>query len=186
MARGGSRWGAGRPAHRLKAENAISLDVNYLARNGYLDDGNWKRLYWRQYGEETANGLTKAYENYISFHIGLSTHWLFLTQTPCHLGGSRRWFICPSCQRRIGVLYMRNKRFGCRTCQKVSYQSQSGDAEDRMVWKYHTLSDKLLNWKFKKSVRFNRTYDKYLDVSWRFDDIVQRGLERIAMADGGG
>ena len=79
---------------------------------------------------------------------------------------------------------MRNKRFGCRTCQKVSYQSQSGDAEDRMVWKCHTLSDKLLNWKLKKSVRFNRTYDKYLDVSWRFDDIVQRGLERIAMADG--
>ena len=69
MARGGSRSGAGRPAHRLKAENAISLDVNYLARNGYLDDGNWKRLYWRQYGEERANGLTKAYENYITFHI---------------------------------------------------------------------------------------------------------------------
>ena len=51
------------------------------------------------------------------------------------------------------------------------------------LWKYHTLSDKLLNWKFKKSVRYNRIYDKYLDVSWRFDVIVQRGLQRIAMAD---
>jgi len=52
-----------------------------------------------------------------------------------------------------------------------------------MVWKYHTISDKLLNWKFKKSVRYNRIYDKYLDVAEQFDVLVDRCLQRIAMAD---
>lgn len=185
MARGGARWGAGRPAHRLKAENAIALDVNYLSRNGHLDDGNWKRLYWRQYDETHLDGLIKAFDRHITIDFGATTHWLFLTQTPCHLGGHRRWFICPSCQNRMGILYLRNRRFGCRSCQKISYQSQSGDAEDRMVWKYHSLSDKVFNWKFRKAARFNRTYDKFLDVADRFEDLVDRGFQRIAMADSG-
>ena len=184
MARGGARWGAGRPAHRLKAENAIALDVNYLSRNGHLDDGNWKRLFWRQYGEERMQGLVKAFDHHITLDIGATTHWLYLTQTPCHLGGHRRWFICPSCQNRMGVLYLRNRRFGCRTCQKISYQSQSGDAEDRMVWRYHTLYDRVFNWKFKKAARFNRTYDKFLNVAEQFEDLGDRVLEQFAMADG--
>lgn len=185
MSRGGSRRGAGRPAHRLKADSATRLDVNYLARNGYLIDGNWKRLYWSQYGEVCMTGLIKAFDLHISVDIGSNTHWLYLTQTPCHLGGHRRWFICSTCQNRMAVLYLRKNRFGCRTCQKISYQSQSGDAEDRLVWRYHALSDKLFNWKFRKSARYDRTYNKFLDVAWQFEDLVDRGLQRIAMADRG-
>ena len=52
-----------------------------------------------------------------------------------------------------------------------------------MVWKYHLLSDKVFNWKFKKSVRFNRTYDKFLDVAEQFEDLVDLGYRQIAMAD---
>ena len=66
MARGGTRWGAGRPAHRLKAENAVFLNVNYLSKNGYLDEGNWKRLRWSLYGKEFVNGLIRAHEQHIS------------------------------------------------------------------------------------------------------------------------
>lgn len=62
MGKGGSRQRAGRPAHRLKAENASALDVAYLARHGHLDEGNWKRLYWRQYGEIRLEGLVKAFD----------------------------------------------------------------------------------------------------------------------------
>lgn len=185
MARGGARWGAGRPAHRLKAEDTTALDVNYLAKNGYLIDGNWKRVYWKRLDEIRLTGLIKASDRHITIDIGSTSHCLFLTQTSCHLGGYRHWFVCPSCQNRMGVLYLRNRCFGCRRCQKISYQSQSGDVEDRMVWKYHSLSDKVFNWKFRKAARFNRTYDKFLDVAEQFDDLVDRGLQRIAMTDGG-
>ena len=185
MARGGARWGAGRPAHRLKAENAISLNVNYLSRNGHLDEGNWKRLHWCQYAKERLNGLIKAHEHHITVDLGLDTHWLFLTHTPCHLGGQRRWFVCPNCNKRSGILYLRNRCFGCRTCQKISYQSQSGDAEDRLVWTYHTLYDKVFNWKSKRAARFKRTYDKFINVAGQFEELVDRRLWRVAMADRG-
>ncbi len=73
MAKGGSRLGAGRPAHKLKAENASALDVAYLSRHGHLDAGNWKRLYWRQYGEVRLEGLVKAFDDHITVDIGFNT-----------------------------------------------------------------------------------------------------------------
>jgi hypothetical protein len=43
----------------------------------------------------------------------------------------------------------------------------------------------VFNWKFRKAARFNRTYDKFLDVAEQFEDLVDRGFQRIAMADSG-
>ena len=183
MARGGARRGAGRPAHRLKAENAVSLKVDYLARNGFLDEGNWNRLSWVQYGQKRLSSLIIARASHISVQIESFEQNLWLTKTPCHIGGYRRWFVCPSCSKPMGVLYLRNKRFACRTCQRISYQSQSGNAQDRIVWKYHSLQDTIVNWKLKRAARFNRTYDKYLKVACQFDAVVEAGLSRIAMAD---
>ena len=54
-----------------------------------------------------------------------------------------------------------------------------------MLFRSRTLSDKVFNWKFKNSVRFNRTYDKFFDVAERFEDLVDRGFRQIALADAG-
>ncbi len=40
-------------------------------------------------------------------------------------GGRRPWFTCPACERRCALLYYRRGRFACRTCQGLSYASQS-------------------------------------------------------------
>lgn len=53
--------------------------------------------------------------------------------TPCHFGGERQWFACPSCQKRVGILYLRRPGFACRECSRISYQSQSADVFAR-VW----------------------------------------------------
>jgi len=34
-----------------------------------------------------------------------------------------------------------------------------------------------------QSVRYNRIYDKYLDVALKFDELVELGLQRIYAAD---
>jgi len=53
-----------------------------------------------------------------------------LVTTPCNYGGVRYWFICPLskngqyCGKRIGVIYMIGKWFGCRHCGNIAYQSQ--------------------------------------------------------------
>jgi len=46
-----------------------------------------------------------------------------LTNTPCYFGGVRWWFVCPSCKRRVGVLYKPYyaEYFRCRHCYDLTY-----------------------------------------------------------------
>ena len=46
-----------------------------------------------------------------------------IVTTPMHLGGSRRWFSCPSCRRRCRLLYG-GARFRCRLCRGATYELQ--------------------------------------------------------------
>lgn len=47
-----------------------------------------------------------------------------ITKTRCNLGGWRYWFVCPMCNRRIGMLYRKplGSSFLCRHCQNLTYQ----------------------------------------------------------------
>lgn len=86
-----------------------------------------------------------------------------LAHTACNYGKSRPWFVCPVCQRRAGVLYMRAGRFACRHCQRVSYASQSGDVLDRMWRKQSKLEARLGEyWQRPKGMR-HCTYDRLID-----------------------
>lgn len=53
-----------------------------------------------------------------------------ITWTRVHMGGQRPWFICPSCYRRCGKLYLAHNA-ACRQCLRLSYPSQRETAEDR-------------------------------------------------------
>ena len=46
-----------------------------------------------------------------------------LATSTTSFGGVRYWFRCPSCGRRVGVLYYRDG-YACRQCNKVVYESQ--------------------------------------------------------------
>ena len=50
-----------------------------------------------------------------------------LVTTPCNFGGVRYWFGCPSCGRRVAVLYLApgDVYFRCRNCNNLSYQSRN-------------------------------------------------------------
>lgn len=54
-----------------------------------------------------------------------------VTTTPCHLGGSRLWFLCPSCERRCAILYPRH----CRICRNGRYRVETMSLEDRLLTK---------------------------------------------------
>jgi hypothetical protein len=87
-----------------------------------------------------------------------------IAQTPCNYGKTRPWFVCPICDRRAGLLYMRAGRFACRRCQRVSYVSQSCDALDRMWRKQAKIETRLGdNWTRPKGMR-RRTYDGLVDA----------------------
>lgn len=56
--------------------------------------------------------------------IEINSQTIPLTQTPCTFGGWRYWFLCPSCIRKVGVLYRKpmKRQFLCRDCHKLTYQ----------------------------------------------------------------
>ena len=59
------------------------------------------------------------------------------------MGGSRKWFLCPECDRRVDVLYGRNVLFLCRHCYRLPYASQGEDYLSRMSRKFDKISGKL-------------------------------------------
>ena len=55
---------------------------------------------------------------------------VYLTWTPCNLGGKRPWFVCPGvvggryCGRRVAILYSAGPYFLCRHCYDLTYRSR--------------------------------------------------------------
>ena len=66
------------------------------------------------------------------------TNTVELQATPCNYGGERWWFTCPTCKRRVGVLFYRRAvlihgaEWACRHCHNLTYTSaQEAHALDR-------------------------------------------------------
>ena len=49
-----------------------------------------------------------------------------MATTSTQYGGKRTWFICPTCERRCGVLLKHplSRAVGCRECLDVDYRRQ--------------------------------------------------------------
>jgi hypothetical protein len=137
MGTGGSRFGAGRPGWKAKAELCQALDIRKWHRGGYLRPGYFGGWRWTSsYSGETTASIgfsvsASAVELRYSSNGQGRTQQVRLNRTQCHLGGSRPWFTCPVRGERVAILYFRAGRFACRHCQRVAYQSQSEDATGR-------------------------------------------------------
>jgi hypothetical protein len=148
MGRGGSRFGAGRPGWRGKAEHCLRLEVRALHKAGALRPGATCTWTWRRGGEQTGNVGLRAEASALIVLCAIdgknADHRLTLDSTPCHFGGARAWFRCPQCFRRSLVLYLRGGApFRCRHCARVSYTSQSEDAMARTWRKQRKLEARL-------------------------------------------
>ena len=133
----GNRWQSGKPT----TANYNSVDVRRFARDGFLTPGTWFGWQWTRDGEvvssigvRVADGaLTFSYRLGSSDEDGQSVQATApLEWTPCHYGGSRPWFRCPSCYRRCAKLYL-SGRVGCQACFDLAYESQREDAGTRAL-----------------------------------------------------
>lgn len=171
MGTGGSRYGAGRPAHNTKAESVPRVDVRLWARSGYFDRASYFTCGWNRGGEPSGNITVQSSQDSATliyrikdFH---SDEWqdkrqvIPVVRTACGYGGNRKWFECPVCQRRCELLYLRAYRFACRKCQRVAYTSQSGGPMDRLMHKSHKLKARIDEGK-PKGMRW-RTYERIWD-----------------------
>jgi len=109
-----------------------------------------------------------------------------LVATPCHYGKCRYWFICPDCQRRIGVLYANGSYLTCRHCHNLTYKSKNFGKKSRNYEfiQLMTVPDKMVelteNLKRRyyagKPTRKFRKYIKYQDKNQRYVNLL---LEEI-------
>lgn len=191
MSRGGARWGAGRPGHKAIGEQLQRVDVRLWARRGDLSKPGHFVWTWRR-GEERAGSVSvwvnspqsvtlkyvltvNGNQQTVSNHIGLD-------HVPCRFGGTRPWFTCPCCARRVALLYLHRGRFACRHCQRVAYASQSEDEMARMWRKQSRLEARLGDhWTRPKGMRqrtYQRLFDAMLDCEQRremaFDELARR------------
>ena len=94
-------------------EEYCALDVRKLNREGMLDPGYRGSLAWRR-GERKVSSIGLVAEHgrvvlkYRHRRGGLGDEWedveqpVYLTWTPCNLGGKRPWFVCPGgCERAL-------------------------------------------------------------------------------------
>jgi len=101
---------------------------------------------------------------------------VMLDETPCHYGGSRKWFICPSCARRVGLLYGPGKYFRCRHCYGLSYSSQSEGYLDRMARKAKKIRRKLdigVEW-WEADCLSDPIFEKPKGMRWRTFERLKR------------
>lgn len=163
MGSGGSRFGAGRPGYKVKAESLARLDIRHLASSGILGGG----VHTVSWSSGASIGVTsipgESLRLSYSYDGAPTSQRVPLLNSSCRLGGSRTWLGCPCCSRRVGVLYLRQGRFACRTCQRVAYASQSEDACGRS-WRMQQKLERRLaaDWRKPKWMRW-ATHDRLIE-----------------------
>lgn len=197
MGTGGMRYGAGRPGHRAKAEQLQRVDVRLWHRGGYLRAGRSFSWSWNRGGEPSGSigvlvhgpdSLALQYRTGEEDARRDGSQTIRLAHTACSYGNTRPWFVCPLCQRRAGLLFMRWGRFACRQCQRVAYSSQSDDELDGMWRKQGKIEARLgTNWQRPRGMH-HRSYEGLLRRLWdleaRRDGAFALAVARLLKAAG--
>lgn len=171
-------------------EGSRPLDIRKLHRAGFLKPG---RLFGWQW---TINDRPVADIDFrVEVHSVVllyrhrsrgNTEWqdveqaISLDRTSCAFGGTRPWWLCPSCGRRVAVLYGPGKLYACRHCCKLAYSSQSETISDRAMRRADKIRRRL-GWPmgignpkgFKPRGMHWGTYDR---LNARYEELVYRSF----------
>jgi len=141
-----------KPNSKSKVESKYRLDIRRLKKMGYIQPGKIGVLAWSRNRKQTAS---------ISFGIEADgmvlNYWrrphggewedvnqvVLFDHTPCNFGGYRTWFLCPSCLRRVAVLYGAGKSFWCSHCHNLTYSTQKINRMGRLARKASKIRKKM-------------------------------------------
>lgn len=98
-----------RPRQRACLEQGLKLDINRLARNGFVRRGARSGPFgicwsWTYTGDEIATGLITsnmegAYEGWLRIQIGSLDQTIILVPNARHFCGRQWYFVCPVMNR---------------------------------------------------------------------------------------
>lgn len=188
----GNRW---RYGAKSTTDDYHALDVRRWAREGMLRPGYWGGWQWTRNGEVVSSIRMRAEADRVILmyrHRSGGEEWkdeqypVRIVRTPCNLGGTRPWFICPArgCGRRVAILYG-GGIFACRHCYRLAYASAREDAGGRARRRAERIRERL-GWEpgilngqgpKPKGMRW-RTFHRLIE---EHDRLVNRSLHAVAL-----
>ncbi len=176
------RWNTG-----ATLEQTRRIDIRYMTKQGLLKAGRGGSLSWSSRGEPDGSINYQCSEQRLHLNFRSRSHggeWesvkqsIWFDRTPCHYGGERLWFLCPRCDRRVGVLSGHGTLFLCRHCYQLPYASQNEGRIERLISQKHKLGERIFEhydygegWGKKKGMHwktFNRLHARYeaMEQQW--------------------
>ncbi|MBI2550898.1 hypothetical protein HYV73_00950 [Candidatus Uhrbacteria bacterium] len=183
-------------------EESRGLSVFWLKKHDYFCGWKSGGIRWISgFGNESSIGFTVDIQEpfrHIRFNY-TRTGWdgekekmdyrIELTTTPCYFGSKRYWFVCPlsvsgiPCNRRVGILYLAGKWFGCRKCYDLAYDSQQFSRGGSLgaLFKYMTLTERLGKKEDMMRVKYwrgrpTKRYARFLQKARILDGYGERAL----------
>ena len=147
---GSGQWP--RPDAKAKTSTLFRIDINDLRSTSGLEPGASGQVWlcvqgvldsFVLYEIKKDRALLKYEYQPSGKEAQLVIETIWLDHTVPHFGGKRAWFSCPQCCKRVAVLFRVDRRFRCRKCHKLSYQTQSWDEFDRSGNKARKIRIKL-------------------------------------------
>lgn len=111
-----------------------------LATTRSLND--YLKLPISRYREQLKNSNAQSIEVSYTHRSKPYKYSIQLTKTKCNYGGYRYWWLCPSCSKRVSVLYCAGA-YVCRHCIGANYQSQLQQPIDRLFSRLHAIRQRL-------------------------------------------
>ncbi len=102
----------------------LALSITDLFKAQLLTEGNQFQWVWLKNQNPLVTISLILFNNSI-FITGNSIQAVSvrLTYTTCNYGGTRPWFKCPACGRRVEKLYLAKRLLRCRHCHGLTYIS---------------------------------------------------------------
>jgi hypothetical protein len=195
-----------RPCQRVRLETGLSLDLNRLARGGFIHPGTTSRpagIMWTgsRFGDEIASGivssdLTGPYEGWLWVRVGDLGQKIHMVARPRHFGGYQWFFICPDTMRRAMVIWMppRADHFASRQAwgRQVAYTSQFASPVQRAHLGKAKINSRLCGGfdpdgrhlpPKPKGMRWH-TYERAVEKFDRYQEILDQGIRRALQRRG--
>jgi hypothetical protein len=197
-----------RPRYRACLQDGLKLDLNHLARKGFIKFGaniGARGISWSSSHQgEIAKGvisadMTNPDHAWFRLALGSFTQQITLVSRPRHFGGCQFFFVCPVTGGLASVLWKPPgaARFCSRQAwgRRVAYASQFLDRDGRAHHGQSKINSRLCSigkfdadeWSFPpkpKGMRW-KTYNRLEQKFDRYEDILDSGIERLVAKLGG-
>jgi hypothetical protein len=189
-----------RPRYRACLQDGLKLDLNHLARQGFIKFGadiGARRISWISfYQGEIAKGvisadMTNPDHAWFRLAIGSFAQQITLVSRPRHFGGRQWFYVCPVTGRLATVLWKPPgaSKFCSRQAwgRQVAYASQFLDRDSRAHYGQSKINSRLCSigrfdpedWNFPPKPKWMRwkTYKRHEQKFDQYEEVLDSGIE---------